>query len=107
VGVLTLGLRSYVPMFVQEVIGTGALVAGFALAGLTIGWPIAASISGRIYLRIGFRNTGLVGGVFVLSGSAGLLVLGAGSSPLQVGITCGVIGFGLGFIASPTLVAAQ
>lgn len=107
VGVLTLGLSSYVPMFVQEVIGTGALVAGFALAGLTIGWPIAASISGRIYLRIGFRNTGLVGGVFVLSGSAGLLVLGAGSSPLQVGITCGVIGFGLGFIASPTLVAAQ
>jgi multidrug resistance protein len=43
VGVLTLGLSSYVPMFVQEVLGTGALIAGFALAGLTIGWPIAAS----------------------------------------------------------------
>ena len=34
---------------------------GFALAALTIGWPIAASTAGRLYLRIGFRNTALIG----------------------------------------------
>ena len=107
VGVLTLGLSSYVPMFVQEVLGTGAVVAGFALAGLSLGWPVAASLSGRIYLRIGFRNCGLIGCIFALSGAGSLLLLGPGSAPLQVGISCAVIGLGMGLIASPTLVAAQ
>lgn len=107
VGVLTLGLSSFVPMFVQEVLGTGALVAGFALAALTLGWPVAASQAGRIYLRIGFRNTGLIGSVFVVVGTASLLLLGPGSSPVQVAVSCVVIGLGLGLIASPTLVAAQ
>jgi EmrB/QacA subfamily drug resistance transporter len=107
VGVLTLGLSSFVPMFVQEVLGTGALIAGFALAALTLGWPVAASQAGRIYLRIGFRNTGLIGGGFVLLGTASLLLLGPGSSPIQVALSCVVIGLGLGLIASPTLVAAQ
>ena len=52
---MLIGLTSYVPTFVQGVLGTGPLVAGFALATLTIGWPITASQSSRFYLRIGFR----------------------------------------------------
>ena len=63
VGVMLIGLTSYVPLFVQDVLGTSALIAGFALAALTVGWPISASLSGRIYLRIGFRNTSLIGTV--------------------------------------------
>ena len=49
VGALTIGLSSYVPTYVQGVLGTGALVAGFALAALTVGWPLAATFSGRLY----------------------------------------------------------
>ena len=41
VGAVLLGLTSYVPTFVQDVLGTGPLVAGFALAALTLGWPLA------------------------------------------------------------------
>ncbi|HEY9289884.1 MAG TPA: MDR family MFS transporter [Microlunatus sp.] len=107
VGVLTLGLSSYVPMFVQNVLGSSALIAGFALAGQSLGWPLAASQSGRIYLRIGFRNTALIGGGFALLGSASLLLLGPDSTPLQVGLSCAVVGIGLGLTTSPTLVAAQ
>ena len=54
---LLIGLTSYVPLFAQGVLGHGALVAGFALAAMTIGWPIAASLAGRLYLRFGFRTT--------------------------------------------------
>ena len=43
---MLLGLTSYVPTYVQGVLGTGPLVAGFALATLTLGWPIAASQAG-------------------------------------------------------------
>jgi EmrB/QacA subfamily drug resistance transporter len=107
VGIMLIGLTSYIPLFVQGVLGTGALVAGFALAALTIGWPIAAALSGRVYLRFGFRNTALFGSVIVVAGAGLLLTLSAGTSVWQVASTCFVIGLGMGFIASPSLVAAQ
>ncbi|MFP5283309.1 MAG: MFS transporter [Actinomycetes bacterium] len=107
VGVMLIGLTSYVPLFVQGVLGTGALVAGFALAALTLGWPLAASVAGRIYLRIGFRATALVGTAIVACGAALLMLLSAASTVGQVALTCFVIGLGLGLVAGPTLVAAQ
>ena len=61
VGAMLVGLTSYVPLYVQGVLGHNALVGGFAVAALTIGWPIAAATAGRVYLRIGFRYTALIG----------------------------------------------
>jgi MFS family permease len=107
IGALVVGLSSYVPLYVEGVLGHGALVGGFALAAMTVGWPIAGALVGRVYLRIGFRDTGLIGTAVVLLGSASLVLLDAGSSVGQVAASCFVIGLGFGFVASPTLVAAQ
>jgi MFS family permease len=107
VGAVLLGLTTYVPTFVQAVLGTGPLVAGFALATLTIGWPISAALSGRFYLRLGFRKTALIGSVLVLIGAALTSLLGAGSTVWQVAGCCFVVGLGMGLVASPTLIAAQ
>jgi EmrB/QacA subfamily drug resistance transporter len=107
VGAIVLGLTSYIPTYVQDVLGTGPLVAGFALAALTLGWPLSAAQSGRIYLRFGFRSTALAGSVFVIVGCGALLWLDAGSSVLQVAVTCFVIGIGMGLVVAPTVVAAQ
>ncbi|WP_111768248.1 MDR family MFS transporter [Nakamurella deserti] len=107
VGAVLLGLTSYVPTYVQTALGTGPLTAGFALATLTLGWPIAASLSGRLYLRIGFRNTALIGSVLVVAGAALTATLGLGSSVWQVGLYCFVVGLGMGLVASPSLIAAQ
>jgi len=106
-GAVLLGLTSYVPTFVQVVLGATPLVAGFALATLTVGWPIAASFAGRLYLRIGFRSTALIGGVIALAGTAMMVSLGSESSIWSVALYCFVIGLGLGLVASPTLIAAQ
>jgi EmrB/QacA subfamily drug resistance transporter len=107
VGAVLIGLTSYVPTFAQGVLGTGALVAGFAVAALSIGWPIAGSQAGRIYLRIGFRDTALIGSVVVVAGSVLFLLLSTESQVWQVAGGCFVIGAGLGLIASPTLIAVQ
>ena len=107
VGAVLLGLTSYIPTFVQAVLGSGPLVAGFALAALSLGWPLSASQSGRVYLRIGFRLTALIGASVVVLGSALLLLLDESTSVLQVGATSFVIGLGMGFSAAPTLIAAQ
>ncbi|MCO5973526.1 MDR family MFS transporter [Actinoallomurus soli] len=107
VGAVTIGLSSYVPTYAEGVLGTSALVAGFALAALTVGWPIAASQAGRIYLRIGFRDTALIGGVVAVIGTLLCLPLGVSTKVWEVAAACFVIGVGLGFTASPTLVAVQ
>ena len=107
VGVMLIGLTSFIPLYAQGVLHTSALVAGFALAALTLGWPLAASMAGRIYLRIGFRRTALIGAVVIMIGAGLLDLLSSRSSVWQVGATCFVIGFGLGLVSSPTLISAQ
>jgi MFS family permease len=107
VGVLLIGLASYVPLYAQGVLGTNALVAGFAVAAMTLGWPISAAIAGRFYLRIGFRDTAFMGSAFLILGAAVLLLVNGQSSVLHLAAACFLMGIGLGFVASPVLVAAQ
>ena len=83
VGAALIGLTTYVPTYAQISLGTSALVAGFALATLVVGWPITSSLAGRLYLRIGFRATSLIGCVLTVAGAAGTLTLDADSSGLD------------------------
>ncbi|WP_187264937.1 MFS transporter [Homoserinibacter sp. GY 40078] len=107
IGVAMIGLTAFVPTYLQIGVGASPLVAGLALATLTIGWPIAASVSGRLYLRIGFRATSMIGGAVVALGTVALAFVGPYPSILWVAVISFVIGVGFGFSAVPTLVAAQ
>jgi EmrB/QacA subfamily drug resistance transporter len=108
VGVVLIGLTSYVPAYLENSLGVPPLVAGLALAALTLGWPLAASLSGRLfYMRYGFRPTILIGLGLVVVGSGALALLAHAPSVLTVAITCFVTGLGLGLVASPSLIAAQ
>ncbi|WP_307827967.1 MDR family MFS transporter [Nocardioides sp. SYSU D00038] len=107
VGVLLLGLTTYVPVYAQVVYGSSALAGGLALAAMTIGWPIAASTSGRIYLGLGFRATVTLGGVIALAGALLLTTVGADDSVWWLAVPCFVMGLGFGYAASPAVVVAQ
>jgi EmrB/QacA subfamily drug resistance transporter len=107
IGAVVLGLSSYIPTYVQGVLGTGPVIAGFALATLTMGWPVAASQAGKVYLRIGFRVCSLIGSSVVVVGAALLLLLGPSSPVVEVAAFCFVIGLGMGLSATPSLIAAQ
>jgi MFS family permease len=108
VGAILIGLTSYVPTYLQGGIGAPPLVAGLALAALTLGWPIAAALSGRLfYMRYGFRPTVLIGMGLVLAGSVLLLARAQAPNIAVVAVACFVIGLGLGLVASPSLIAAQ
>lgn len=107
VGATLIGLTSYVPTFLELTAGATPIVSGLAVAALTLGWPISASQSGRLFLRIGFRNTAFLGlGVAVL-GAVGLVAATFVPNPVTTAIACFVVGLGLGLVASPTLIAAQ
>lgn len=107
VGAIILGLTSYVPTFLEGSLSVSPVLAGLALAALTIGWPISASQSGKLYLRIGFRNTALIGIVISVVGAAVLAVTAQAPNVLLVAVSCFVVGLGLGLVATPTLIAAQ
>jgi EmrB/QacA subfamily drug resistance transporter len=107
VGVVLIGLSSYVPNFAQGVLGASALIAGFVLGAMTLGWPLAASLSGRVYLRIGFRTTMLVGAVVLVVGSIITALLPRDVQLIVIAGACFVIGAGLGLSSSPSVVAVQ
>ncbi|MGL5910414.1 MAG: MFS transporter, partial [Phycicoccus sp.] len=107
VGVLLLALTTYIPLFAQGVLGASALAGGFALATLLVGWPIAATTGGWLYLRFGFRMTMALGAVVAVVGGLLLLPVDASSSVAYLAVPCLVIGLGFGWVASPAVVAAQ
>ncbi len=107
VGAVMLGLTSYVPTFLEGALSTSPILAGLALAALTIGWPISASQSGRLYLRIGFRNTALIGITVTVIGTAVLALTASVPNVAVVAASCFIVGLGLGLVATPTLIAAQ
>ena len=106
-GAILIGITSYVPTYLEGTLGVAPLVAGLALATFSIGWPIAAAVAGRFYLRIGFRSTALLGLAFVFLGAVGLAAFALTPTVWLVALWCFIIGLGMGLTATPSLIAAQ
>jgi EmrB/QacA subfamily drug resistance transporter len=108
IGAILIGQTTYVPTYAQRVVGVGAVVAGLAMATMTIGWPIAATLAPKVYLRIGYRPTGLLGAAVTSIGCLLMaLFVGEGSGIWRVGVAGFVLGIGLGLISVSTVVAVQ
>jgi EmrB/QacA subfamily drug resistance transporter len=108
IGAIIIGQSSYVPTYAQRVVGVGAVVAGFAMAAMTLGWPIAATLAPRVYLRLDFRPTAVVGGTIAVGGCLLLaLFVGADSGVWRVAVASFVLGIGMGFASVSTVVAVQ
>ncbi|MET0455410.1 MAG: MFS transporter, partial [Mycobacterium sp.] len=107
VGAILMGLTPYVPTYLEGALGAAPLTAGLALAALTFGWPATAAIAGRVYLRLGFKNTAIIGVTLVIVGASVLAAMAHRPSVAVVAAACFVIGGGMGLLAVPTLIAAQ
>ena len=107
VGAILMGLTSYVPTYLEGALRVSPIVAGLALAALTLGWPATASIAGRLYLRWGFRTTAMAGVILVIAGTSVLVAFVHRPDVATVATACLVIGGGMGLLAVPTLIAAQ
>ncbi|RFA13718.1 MFS transporter [Subtercola boreus] len=107
VGAILLGVTSFVPTYLEGTIHITPVVSGLAVAAITLGWPLAASQSGRLYLRIGFKRTILIGMVLAVAGALSLALSAPRPDLLVVAASCFVIGLGLGLVATPSLIAAQ
>lgn len=107
VGAVMIGLTSYVPTFLEGALSSSPLVAGLALAALTLGWPLSASQAGKFYLRIGFKATALIGVAVAVAGLLILSLTAGAPDVVLIALSCFVVGLGLGLLATPTLISAQ
>lgn len=106
-GLVMMAPEAYLPTSLQSVQGLGAIAAGFVLASMSIGWPVASACSGRLYLRIGFRDTALIGGVFILVASVGFLLLPRPEPVWAVTLDQVILGAGFGLVSTPLLIGVQ
>ena len=101
------GTIAFVPLFVQAVLGTSATAAGATLTPLSLAWTVAAIISARLLLRMGYRTLALAG-TGALTVGALLLVLASAhpNRPALMGALT-LIGIGMGLSTPAYLIAVQ
>ena len=107
IGGLTVGVTSFAPTYLQTAAGASPIVAGLAVAVMTLGWPLAGGNSGKVYMRRGFRFTIRLGATIAIVGSAILAAIAHWPNPLLLAGAVFVLGLGLGFGTAPSTIVAQ
>ena len=106
-GMAVIGLTTFLPMYVQAVMGRSPLVAGFMLTAMVLGWPIAATLGARNFVRFGLRPILIVGAALLPVGAVFFVFLSPTMSPLVAGFGSLVMGFGMGFLSTAAIVLIQ
>jgi len=106
-GMAVIGLTTFLPMYVQGVLNQSALVAGFTLTVMVLGWPIGATLAARNFSRFGLRATMLFGAALLPVGALAFLFMGKGMSPAVAGLGSTVMGLGMGFLSTSAIVIIQ
>jgi MFS family permease len=106
-GMAMFGVLSFLPLFVQVVIGTSATGAGRVLTPLMLGFMVASGFGGRLLLRVGFRVQVALGMALSLVGLFLLTRLGVGSTTLEVSRDLVFVGLGFGLVLLACTLAAQ
>lgn len=107
VGAAMMGVAAFLPTYVQGVMGYSALEAGTTLALMSIGWPIASTLSGRLMAHTSYRTTALLGALLLIAGSLCLLWQTPQGSLWWGRISAFIIGAAMGMTNTTFLVSVQ
>ena len=110
-GILTgwalFGSVSFIPLFVQAVLGTSATQAGITLTPLLLGWVTASIIGTRLMLRVGYRRLGLIGTAAFTVGAFLMSQAGMNTSQPSLMAFVTLMGVGMGLSVPSFLIAVQ
>ncbi|MEH2921294.1 MDR family MFS transporter [Samsonia erythrinae] len=107
VGASMMGVSAFLPTFIQGVMGKTPLEAGSILAMMSIGWPLASTLSGRLMHWTSYRFTAMCGGILLIIGSLTLLTIQPDSNLLWARLAAFLIGAGMGLSSTTFLVSIQ
>lgn len=101
------GSISFIPLFIQGVIGTNPTKTGTILTPLLLSWVFFSSISGKLMISLGYRKLMIIG-TFILSlGFLFLITVDQNSTHIRTILILLVLGTGMGIIFVPLLLAVQ
>ncbi|MEO2075250.1 MAG: MDR family MFS transporter [Bacillus sp. (in: firmicutes)] len=106
-GIMLIGISSFLPTFVQGVMEQTPIVAGFTLTTMSIGWPIASTLAGKMLISIGYRKTSILGGIFLIVGSIAFVTMSASSGPIWAAVGSFFVGVGMGLTSTAFIVSIQ
>ncbi|MDG5786488.1 MDR family MFS transporter [Evansella sp. AB-P1] len=106
-GAMLIGVSSFLPTYVQIVLNQPAIIAGFTLTMISVGWPISSTLAGRWIIPLGSRKTALIGGVSLMIGATMFLTLSIVQHPVWAGAGSFFLGAGMGFSTTTFIVSIQ
>lgn len=106
-GVILIGISSYLPTYVSGVMEQKAIIAGFALTAMSIGWPLASSLAGHLLIRFGPFFVSFAGGISLVVGSMMFVFMNAGLGPIWAACSSFFIGVGMGLTNTSFIVTIQ
>jgi EmrB/QacA subfamily drug resistance transporter len=106
-GWVLFGGTSYVPLFVQGVLGKSATEAGSTLTPMLLGWVLSSIIASRLLLSVSYRALVITGMAIFLAGAALMTRLHPGMAQLELIIPLAMMGIGMGASIPAFLIAVQ
>jgi EmrB/QacA subfamily drug resistance transporter len=110
-GILTgwamFGSISFIPLFVQSVLGTSATQAGITIAPMLLGWVGASIVGTRLLLKVGYRSLAILGTSLLVIGSFLMSRADANINQYLLMFFVTLMGIGMGFSIPPFLIAVQ
>ena len=110
-GILTgwalFGSISFIPLFVQAVMGTCATQAGITITPMLLGWVTASIIGTRLLLTTGYRKLGVIGTATFTVGAFLMSQAGINSSQVALMVFVSLMGIGMGLSIPAFLIAVQ
>ena len=108
VGAAMFGTISFVPLFVQGVIGTSATSSGVVLTPLMLGAVITSFVSGQIVSHTGrYRPNTLIGPVVLCAGMIGLWQMDVHTTNAEAARNMVIAGIGLGMMMQIFVLSIQ
>ena len=101
------GSVSFIPLFVQSVLGTSATQAGITITPMLLGWVTASIIGMRLILTVGYRKLGVIGTTLFVTGAFLMTLIGPNSSQIMMMVFVTMMGVGMGLSIPSFLVAVQ
>ncbi len=106
-GMAMFGAISFIPLFVQAILGTDATGAGSVLTPFMLAWVVCSVVGARLLLHQNVRAIVLAGGVGLSVGFLLFTRLGVASTRPEVMVAMTVGGAGMGLMMAPLLIAVQ
>ncbi len=106
-GMAMFGAISYIPLYVQVVLGATATQAGAVLIPFVLGWVVFSVLSARAVLRVGYRPVVMTGMVCLTVAFVLMAEWDQTLSRATAGRDVLLAGAGMGLIMVPMLIAVQ